>query len=323
MDRLSSPDPASQTGTPAGSVPGVSPVQASADDLASPPAPAEQVAVPAVEGLEASEAKARLEGLGLGHSAEYQTNPDVPRDHVIQQVPAADAIVDGGAVVKLIISGSELIQVPELAGTESIVAQQLSDLGFIPRPRYEWRGASATQGQVVRIEQASLRLPAGAVVDVVVDGGPFLQLSLDFADNLFLSGVTVDRDTFPAGATVSLTPLWEASRAVAGDYALRAELWGPNGAVIARATSEPLADDGRPSSVWSAGERVPGRPVSLELPADLADGSYDIWLDVYPSGSPDAPILIRQNAGPSLVQGSRARVMTIQVTGGEGTSATP
>jgi len=161
------------------------------------------------------------------------------------------------------------------------------------------------------------------VVDVVVDGGPLLQLSLDFADNLFLSGILIDRASFPAGATVSLSPRWEASRTIAGDYVLRAELWGPGGAVISRETAEPLSADGRPSSVWSAGERVAGRPISLQIPADAPGGSYAIWLDVFPSGSPDAPILIRQNAGPSLVEGSRARVMTIQVEGAPGGTGTP
>ena len=58
-------------------------------------------------------------------------------------------------VVKLADRGSQLTQVPELPGTEAVVSQQLASLGFTPRPRYRWNGASATEGQVIAIEQAS------------------------------------------------------------------------------------------------------------------------------------------------------------------------
>lgn len=273
-----------------------------------------QVLVPAVEGLAEPDAQATLEAAGLRYSSEYQSDASAPKDQVLRQVPAAEAIADAGAVVKLVVAGARLIQVPELSGTEATVSQQLAALGFIPRPRYQWSGASPTEGQVVAIEQASLRMPAGSVVDLVVDGGPFLPLSIDFADNLFLAGALVDRKVFQAGETVNLTPRWEAARAIAGDYALRAELWAPDGSVLARAEVQPLAADGRPSSAWSAGERLMGRPVSLSLPTTAPAGAYGLWLDVYPVGSPDAPVLIRQSAGEALVEGSRARALVIQVS---------
>ncbi len=292
------------------------PLEAPPADPAAAAAPAATIAkvsVPIVEGLAEADAQATLEAAGLRYSSEYQTDPGVPKDQVLRQVPAADAIVDASTVIKLVVSGSQRIQVPELSGTEAAVSQQLAALGFIPRPRYRWNGASATEGQVVAIEQASLRMPAGSVVDLVVDGGPFLPLSIDFADNLFLAGVLIDRKVFAAGSTVNLTPRWEAPRAIGGDYAVRAELWGPDGAVVARAEAAPPAADGRPTSAWAAGDRVAGRPLSLAIPADAPAGVYGLWLDVYPSGSPEAPILIRQSAGEALVEGSRARLMVLQV----------
>ncbi|MBK7781273.1 MAG: protein kinase [Ardenticatenia bacterium] len=292
--------------------------------LVAEPAPAAtiaQVAVPAVEGLAEVDAQATLEAMGLRYSSEYQTDPTVPKDQVLRQVPAADAIVDARTVVKLVVSGSQLIQVPELSGTEAVVSQQLASLGFIPRPRYRWNGASATEGQVIAIEQASLRMPAGSVVDLVVDGGPYLQMSIDFADNLFLAGVLIDRKVYGAGSTVNVTPRWEAPRAIGGDYAVRAELWGPDGAVVARAEAAPPAADGRPTSAWAAGDRVAGRPLSLTIPADAASGVYGLWLDVYPSGNPDAPVGIRQSAGEALVEGSRVRLMVLQVEAAEAAPA--
>lgn len=304
MDRMAQPADggAAPASTPLGDAPSPAPAATVA-----------QLAVPAVEGLAEIDAQATLDAGGLRYSSEYQRDPSVPKDHVLRQVPAADSIVDAGTVIKLVVSGSQLIQVPELTGTEATVSQQLAALGFIPRPRYRWSGASATEGQVVSLEQASLRMPAGSVVDLVVDGGPFLPLSIDFADNLFLAGVLVDRKVFNPGGTVNLTPRWEASQAIGADYAVRVELWGPDGAVVARDEADPLAADGRPTSAWAAGDRVGGRALSLAIPADAPAGAYGLWLNVHPSGSPDAPVLIRQSAGEALVEGGRARLMVLQV----------
>ena len=64
-----------------------------------------------------------------------------------------------------------------------------------------------------------------------------------------------------------------------------------------------------------------GRPLSLTIPADAASGVYGLWLDVYPSGNPDAPVGIRQSAGEALVEGSRVRLMVLQVEAAEAAPA--
>ncbi|MCB0215253.1 MAG: protein kinase [Caldilineae bacterium] len=264
------------------------------------------VEVPAVEGEGEDAARGALEAVGLGVSVEYEADATVPMDRVIRQVPAAGSIESVGKVVKLVVSGDAQISVPALSGPLETVRQQLDDMGFVTRVRYEWRGAgSPSQGLVLALDpEPGSRVPYKYPVDITVDGGPWRVISVVYEDNLFLGGVTVDRASFTAGEVIRLVPTWEAfGGPVAGDYVLRAELWADDGSVLARGESAPLGSAG-----WAAGQRVDAGAVELQIPPETPEGVYPLWIDLHPTGAPDSSLAIRQNTGLQRTAGDRVQV---------------
>ncbi len=272
-----------------------------------PPTPV-MVEVPQVEEEMEPSARRRLEGAGLGVSVEYEADATVPMDRVIRQNPPAGSIEPAGTVVKLIVSGDKQITLPDVSGTVERVSTQLQDMGFTTRVRYEWNGAgSPTQGQVLYIDPPpGSKLPSGYTIDITVDGGPWRVVGVSFEDNLFLSGVTIDRAVFTAGEVLRLVPTWEVlGGAVAGDYLLRAELWGSDGSVLARGESAPLGSAG-----WADLQRLEAGAVEVAIAPDAPAGLYALWISLHPVGATDQSLGIRRNAGLLTVQGDRVQIFS-------------
>jgi serine/threonine-protein kinase len=79
------------------------------------PAPAQQIAVPKVQGMMASTAQKRLLDAGLQSKVTNEDNASVPVDHVIRQDPAPGAQVSKNDVVTLVVSGGlPRVAVPDI-----------------------------------------------------------------------------------------------------------------------------------------------------------------------------------------------------------------
>ncbi len=83
-----------------------------------------------------------------------------------------------------------------------------------------------------------------------------------------------------AGATITVTLVWESLAPVAGDYTVFVHLWTP-GAASPWAQDDRAPRDGwYPTSVWRRGDWVvDAHP--LTLPRDLPPGRYPLWAGMY------------------------------------------
>src|SRR5262249_13941734 len=93
------------------------------------PAPvmAHQVAVPALRGVVANDAMARLTEVGLrGRLSDTVADPMVPAGTIAWQSPVSATALPEGAVVKLgVSSGAQLVSVPDVVDFNLDLAQQV------------------------------------------------------------------------------------------------------------------------------------------------------------------------------------------------------
>ena len=134
-----------------------------------------QVEVPDIAGKEAEEASKLVEKSGLLYEVSKEEYSDeVPAACVISQKPKTGTIVDGGSVVKAVISkGVEQIEVPNVVGMseeEATDALISVNLGILPTQDYSSSvGAGAVISQAV---EAGNSVDKGTPVGVVISLGP-------------------------------------------------------------------------------------------------------------------------------------------------------
>ena len=129
--------------------------------------------LPQLTNTDPEAAKAALESTGLKVVFAYEGSVSIPKGVVIRSDPAADASVRPGDTVTLVVSRGEVVEVPDLRGTENldIVQDRLDALGL-------------TLGNVTEVDDPTGSVPPGAVFGqdpppgTVADRGTPINLQL-------------------------------------------------------------------------------------------------------------------------------------------------
>ena len=108
---------------------------------------------------------------------------------------------------------------------------------------------------------------------------PTQSLTADFGGQLRLSGYVLD--PLPGGSSpaLELVLYWQALRPLPYDYSVFVHLRDTAGQTLAQADHLPLAPV-YPPTLWPVGELIRERS-QLDLPTELAPGSYGLWVGVY------------------------------------------
>ncbi|GAA2095384.1 MULTISPECIES: Stk1 family PASTA domain-containing Ser/Thr kinase [Brevibacterium] len=127
-----------------------------------------------VTDMEANEAEAQLEGLGLHVTRDEQPDDEIDEGNVVSTDPAAGTQVEEGSDVTMIVStGPDSIEVPDVEGdTESLARQTLGDAGLTAGSNIEQDSPDIPGGQVMETKpEAGTSVPKGSNVDLVLSSG--------------------------------------------------------------------------------------------------------------------------------------------------------
>ncbi len=132
------------------------------------------VTLPNVKGQSLTSAKTKLGRLGLTVSVTGKApSPDLPRNYVLNEIPAAGTQIKAGQAVEVVVStGPQQVSVPDLQGQDVFQAEQdLKTEKLKATIRYVKN--SSPKGQVVRQSpQANANLAQGRSVTLWVSDGP-------------------------------------------------------------------------------------------------------------------------------------------------------
>ncbi len=117
-----------------------------------------------------------------------------------------------------------------------------------------------------RLDLVVLRLPAGWQPPGVRPAHP----AVSFGDRIVLAGVGLAPPVVAAGATLTVTLLWEARAPTGVDHNLFLRLEQPDGRAVGQFDGPPL-DNSYPTDRWRPGERIV-QIVALPVAADAAAG---------------------------------------------------
>jgi hypothetical protein len=121
--------------------------------------------------------------------------------------------------------------------------------------------------------------------EVAVDPREWPQLPTNpasgtvFEDKIGLAGVELSEPIASPGQAVTLTLTWEALAPITEDYAGFVHLVSPDGRDVAQDDHLPMQGQ-YPTRLWSA-DAVILDPYLLQLPADLEQGTYQLWGGLY------------------------------------------
>jgi len=132
---------------------------------------------------------------------------------------------------------------------------------------------------------------------VPVPADPEIRVGVHFGDMVALNGFSLARRGDPApeaymgsceaelglclkpGDALQVTLVWEALAPISADYTVFLHLRNEQGKIIAQRDGQPL-DGLYPTSQWQPGEPVT-QPLDVDLPRDLAPGSYSLHVGLY------------------------------------------
>jgi 4-amino-4-deoxy-L-arabinose transferase-like glycosyltransferase len=100
-----------------------------------------------------------------------------------------------------------------------------------------------------------------------------------FEDLICLTGATVPRTTVNAGDVLTVTLQWQSLSTLSEDYVGFVHLARPDGRDVAQDDHLPL-NGGYPTRLWTP-DTVINDPYRIELPDNLAAGSYELWAGLY------------------------------------------
>ena len=147
----------------------------------------EQVTVPDLTDMNANEARAELQRVGLEYesgTAEYSET--VKENRVARQSPASGEKVAKGSVVTYYLSlGIETVSIPNVVGEyEETAIATLKDAGFKVKTTYE-QSSEYYQGTVIRQSPTSnQKAKNGATINIVVSNGPsYYEVSASVNDS--------------------------------------------------------------------------------------------------------------------------------------------
>jgi hypothetical protein len=137
-----------------------------------------------------------------------------------------------------------------------------------------------------------------------------LPVDSHFGEAISLAGLAAPTEV-AAGATLTVTVLWEAMATPARDYTAFAHLLDEGGNRVAGYDQQP-AGNRFPTSAWRSGDRIVSE-LPLALPADLAPGTYTLAMGLYDSASPQAERLAVTGAAGREVLHNMLLVQTVKV----------
>jgi hypothetical protein len=124
-----------------------------------------------------------------------------------------------------------------------------------------------------------------------VDGA----VATSFGQRIQLMSVQLSQQTVRPGDVVTVTVQWRALTQVTEDYTGFIHLLDPSGGTVAQ--DDHPAQNGRfPTHLWPEGATL-SDPFRLALPADLKEGSYELWGGLYHPESGRRLEAIRQGIG--------------------------
>jgi eukaryotic-like serine/threonine-protein kinase len=136
----------------------------------------DQVPVPSVVGMTQDQATRTIEGVENGEltvEAETEASDTVEKGRVISQSPDADATVDPGSVVTIVVSaGKPDVQIPDVLGDNKDSAKdQLVALGL--RVKFKAEESDETKDDVIAVNpDVGSMVPANSVVTLTIAKGP-------------------------------------------------------------------------------------------------------------------------------------------------------
>ena len=156
----------------------------------------QQMEVPDLSGMTASEAQAALKQAGLTAKAGTSQNSDtVEKDRVLSQDPAAGTMVDVGSTVTYVISlGSDKVEVPNVVGeTQGSAIAKLQNAGFEVIADDTAYDNNVPEGSVIsQSPEAGKKLGKGSTISLVISLG---------ANSYYVSGSVTPAE----GGSISLS----------------------------------------------------------------------------------------------------------------------
>ncbi len=137
---------------------------------------------------------------------------------------------------------------------------------------------------------------------------------LAFGEQIRLSGFELPAgEVYPAGGALAFSLYWLTDAPLEGNYTVGLYLRDASGAAVTQADSQP-GGGFFPTSQWQ-----PGVPVwdnrALRLPADLAPGTYQLWLKLYDFGADGSIRDLPVSAGEKAAVSIGVLPVTIQIGG--------
>ena len=138
----------------------------------------EQIKVPNIVGKNFDEAKKEIEALGLKLEVEKTENSDKPDGEILSSNPLADAMIDKGSIIKVVVSGGvEKVIVPNLRDyEENVIKQYLDSKGFKYELNYEFNDDVEKGYYVSQDPKAGTEIPKGDTIYVTISKGPEVKL---------------------------------------------------------------------------------------------------------------------------------------------------
>jgi hypothetical protein len=186
-----------------------------------------------------------------------------------------------------------------------VLVRDVNDLGRTPANYAVVYLESAQRGANPPIYNAIQQtIPLQTITIHGIDYATIYQLPKPFeravdarwGEALHLRGVTIAREP----NRIIVTPAWDVRVAPAADYQVFLHLLDMQGQRVAALDVAPGGADFPPTSAWQPGRQI-AVPLPLELPPDLAPGTYRLMLGIYEAmGGVRPPLAVGQAADPAL-----------------------
>ncbi|MGD9101750.1 MAG: glycosyltransferase family 39 protein, partial [Anaerolineae bacterium] len=194
-----------------------------------------------------------------------------------------------------------VLTLPETAFSPNQAGFELGLYDYITKERLAFADAG---GQV-----AGDRVRFGRVEVLARAGDTPNPISVDFGGEIELVGYDLDRRALKPGETTTLTLYWRGQRAMTVDYSISTQLVDEYQVKAAQKDAWPF-DGALPTSIWEPGDLI-AEARELTVFDGASPGVYDVYVAVYPSGNPDALLVVTPPGG--LLQTDHVVLTTISV----------
>ena len=195
----------------------------------------EQVSVPDLSNMTATEARSALQNAGLKYEAGAAEHSDkVAENRVLRQSPAAGQNVDKGSTVTYYLSaGEELISVPNVVGQlEGTASSTLTNAGFTVTVDHE-SSSTVEEGHVIRqTPEAGQKNKRKTTVNIVVSTGTTYYTATAYVSGSAGGGyVSPEYTTVEEGGSVSFYITTNSGYAIAAVYDSNGNSYGASSSV--------------------------------------------------------------------------------------------